>query len=182
VERCGERVETLEQELSRIAQTEPYREAVGWLRCFRGIDTVTAVTVVSELYGFERFTDPNQLMAFLGLTPSESSSGGTQRKGGITKTGNGHVRRALVEAAWHQRHGVRVSKGLKQRRQGQPAWVIAMADKAMRRLHKRFQRLTQQGKPLNVTVTAVARELAGFIWAALYAGTERTDAAAGSPT
>lgn len=176
VERCGERVAKLEQEIARLSETDAYREAVGRLRCFRGIDTVTAMTIVSELYGFERFGEPRQLMAFLGLTPSEHSSGGKRRTGAITKTGNGRVRRALVEASWHQRHWVRVGKALRQRRQGQPAWVVANADQAMRRLHKRYHHLVREGKSANVAVTAVARELTGFIWAVLHPRPEGAEA------
>ncbi len=130
VERCIERVKKLEQEIEQIAQSETYREKVGWLRCFRGIDTVTAMVILSELYGFERFNDLNQLMAFLGLTPSENSSGVKTRRGSITKSGNKRVRRILVESSWHQRHRPQVGKALSKRRAGQPAWVIAAADKA----------------------------------------------------
>ena len=172
VERCSERVKTLEQELDRIAQQEPYRTPVGWLRCFRGIDTVTAITIVSELYGFQRFTAPRQLMAFLGLTPSEDSTGERRKQGAITKAGNQHVRRLLIEASWHQRHPVRVGRGLKKRREGQPKWVIQIADKAMRRLHKRYAWLRRQGKKETVAIAAVAREMVGFLWSILYSRVE----------
>jgi len=111
-------------------------------------------------------------MAYLGLTPSEHSSGGKKRQGAITKTGNGRVRRVLIEAAWHQRHHPHVSQGLRKRREGQPAWVIGQADKAMNRLHKRYRHLIQREKKESVAITAVARELAGFIWAVLHAGVE----------
>jgi transposase len=178
VERCGERVEKLEGEIERVAQTPAYQETVGWLRCFRGIDTVTAMTILTELFCFERFREPKQLMAFLGMTPGEHSSGGSQRKGPITKTGNGRVRRILIEAAWHQRHWVRVGKALKQRRQGQPAWVIAAADKAMRRLHKKYHSMIAKGKSANVAVTAVAREMVGFIWSVLFTRVETAAAQA----
>jgi transposase len=168
LERCKERVQDLEQEIGRLAKSEAYEEPVGWLRCFRGMDTVTAMVIVSELFGCERFNDPGHLMAFLGLTPSEDSSGGKQRRGPITKTGNTRVRRLLIEAAWHQRHRFVVSKALKKRREGQPAWVIATADKAMKRLNKRYRHLIKSGKKQNVAITAVAREFVGFIWSVLY--------------
>ena len=168
VERCMERVKKIEQQIEQIAQSETYRKKVGWLRCFRGIDTVTAMVILSELYGFERFNNPNQLMAFLGLTPSENSSGVKTRRGSITKTGNKRVRRILVESSWHQRHRPHVGKALSKRRAGQPAWVIAAADKAMRRLHKKYTNMIKNGKKENVAITAVARELAGFIWSVLY--------------
>ncbi|HDS30023.1 MAG TPA: IS110 family transposase [Firmicutes bacterium] len=167
VERCLDRVKALEEEIEKWSQQEPYCEPVGWLRCFRGIDTITAMTVVVELYDFSRFKSPGELMSFLGLTPSENSSGENKKKGGITKTGNSHVRRLLVESAWHHRLQVRTSIALRKRRKGQPPWVIALADKAMRRLHKRYIKLRQMGKAKQVVTTAIARELVGFLWAVL---------------
>ena len=168
VSRRQERVAALTVEVTTAAEEGRYAEGVGWLRCFRGIDTVTAMTILVELHGFERFVEPRQLMSYLGLTPSESSSGPRQRKGGITKAGNRRVRRVLIEASWHQAKPARVSKGLQQRRAGQPAWVIALADRALHRLHRRYHRLVNRGKLPTVANTAVARELVGFLWAALY--------------
>jgi transposase len=168
VKRGLERVHNLEKKVEQVSQEEPYKEPVGWLRCFRGIDTVTAMVIVSELYGFERFTSARQLMAFLGLTPSEYSTGERKRKGAITKTGNQHVRRVLIEASWHQRFSWRISKQLRKRREGQPEWVIAQADKAMKRLSKRYKWLIGREKSSCKAITAVARELAGFIWSVLY--------------
>ncbi len=167
VEHQEERVRRLDEAVARVAQSEAYRVQVGWLRCFKGLDTCSAMVLLSELYAFGRFRSANEFMAFLGLTPCEHSSGGKRRQGGISKTGNSRVRRILVEAAWHQVHPPRVSKALKQRREGQPAWVIAHADKALKRLHKRYHDLIAQGKSAHVAVTAVARELAGFLWALL---------------
>ena len=141
---------------------------MGRLRCFRGIDTICAMTLLGELHGIERFGSPRQLMAFLGLVPGEHSSGESARRGGITKTGNTRARRALVEAAWHYRHRPRVGTALRHRRAGQPASVIALADRANRRLSARYQKLAVTlGKPSPKVVTAIARELAGFLWAAL---------------
>jgi len=151
-----------------MATEAPYAKPVGWLRCFRGIDTLTAMTIVTELYSIERFSSPRQLMSYLGLVPSEDSSGETDRKGGITKTGNRRVRRVLIQAAWNQRNRLGVSAALKKRRVGQPAWAIQLADCAMRRLHRRYWQLVNRGKLTTVAATAVARELVGFIWAALY--------------
>jgi transposase len=166
IEQVEERVKGLDEKIEAVAQKEPYREPVAWLRCFRGIDTVTAMTIVSELYGFQRFQSPRGLMAFLGLVPSEHTTGYHPKRGGITKTGNGHVRRVLVEAAWHYRHRPGVGS-LRKRRQGQPAEIIALADKAQQRLYRRYRRMTESGMPSPKAVTAVARELTGFIWAAL---------------
>jgi transposase len=167
IEQVEERLRTLEAQLEAVAQAEPYRERVGWLRCFRGIDTVTAITLLAELHGFERFTTPRALMAYLGLVPSEHSSGEAQHRGSITKAGNGHVRRVLIEAAWHYRHPPAIGKTLRARRQGQPARVLAVADRAQQRLHRRFSRLSARGKMANKVVVAVARELVGFVWAVL---------------
>lgn len=174
--RRQEQVQELTEAVEAAARQAPYAEAVGWLRCFRGIDTLTAMTVVVELHGFERFSSPRQLMSYLGLTPSERSSGDTQHKGGITKTGNRRVRRVLTEASWHQRRRPVTSQALRQRRAGQPAWVIQLADQAMHRLHRRYWHLVQKGKLPTKAVIAVAREFVGFLWAALYLR-ERSSAA-----
>jgi transposase len=169
IDQLEERLRGLEENIGAIAQKEPYAKPVGWLRCYRGIDTVTAMTIVSELYGFERFQSPRGLMAFLGLVPSEQTSSDKTHRGGITKTGNGHVRRVLIEAAWHYRHKPG-TRSLRRRREGQPAQVIALADKAQHRLYRRYRRMTEAGKPGQKAVTAVARELAGFVWATLSRG------------
>jgi transposase len=157
----------LDARLTEIAQTEPYREPVGWLRCFRGIDTLTAILLLAELHDFRRFPSPRALMAYVGLVPGEDSSGEKHRRGRITRTGNALVRRLLVETAWHYQHRPNVGVGLTQRRKGQPTRVIAIADKAQQRLCRRFRRLAEQHKPAPKIAVAIARELAGFVWAAL---------------
>jgi transposase len=167
LEQLEERVRRLDERLEAVAQGDTYRERVGWLCCLRGVKTVTAMTILSELHGFERFESPRQLMAYLGLVPSESSSGERQARGAITKTGNSHVRRILVESAWHYRHRPAVSLHLRRRRQGQPGWVLSVADKAQVRLHQRHAKLTARGKQRNKVVVAIARELVGFVWALL---------------
>ncbi len=158
------RVKQLTQLLEDVSRQAPYATPVGWLRCFCGIDTVTALTLVSELFRFERFGSPRQLMSYLGLTPSEQSSGETEKKGGITKAGNRRVRRVLIEAAWHQRHRPVASQALKQRRQGQASEVIAIAERCHKRLHKRYWYLLHAGKPSQKATTAIAREMVGFLW------------------
>jgi len=169
VEQVSTRLVTLEAQLGELAEQEPYRERVGWLRCFRGIDTITALSVLAELHGFERFQKPRQLMAYLGLVPSESSSGASVHRGPITKTGNRHLRRLLTEAAHHSRHRPGVGAALRRRRAGQPAAVIALADRAQQRLHHRYSRLLLgRGLPRQKVVIACARELAGFLWAVLF--------------
>ena len=172
IEQGEERLRHLDEHLAAVAEQDPYREPVGWLRCFRGIDTVTAIAVVAELHDFRRFRTARELMAYLGLVPSEHSSGERQHRGSITKAGNIHVRRLLIEAAWHYRHRPRVGVSMRRRRTGQPDGIIAIADRAQDRLSHRFRALTSRGKPPHKAVVAVARELVGFIWAALYPATQ----------
>jgi len=137
------------------------------LRCFRGIDDLTALTIAAELGDPRRFATAPSTMAFVGLVPSEHSSGTKRAQGGITKTGNAHLRRVLVEAAWHYRHHPFVGHTLRTRQRGAPADTIARAWTAQQRLHRRYRRLVARGKPKQHVVTAVARELTGFLWAAL---------------
>jgi transposase len=157
----------LDTRLAEIAETAPYREPVGWLRCFRGIDTLTAILILAELHDVRRFHAPRALMAYLGLVPGEDSTGEKHRRGRITRTGNALVRRLLVETAWHYQHRPSVGVALTRRRKGQPNRVIAIADKAQQRLCRRFRRLAEQHKPAPKIAVAIARELAGFLWAAL---------------
>jgi transposase len=168
IEQLEARLGELDARLTELATTEPYATPVGWLRCFRGIDTLTAMTLVAELHDFRRFDSARALMAYLGLVPGEHSSGDQQRRGRITKTGNVLVRRMLIEAGWHYQHRPGVGRVLQRRREGQPARVIAIADKAQQRLCRRFQRFRAQHRPTPKIVVAIARELAGFIWAALH--------------
>lgn len=166
IEHVEERLRALDVEIEKASRQEPYAQVVGALRCFRGVETLTAMTLVAELHDFMRFESARGLMAFLGLVPSEYSSGGKKQRGEITKAGNGHARRLLIEAAWHYRHRPGVHS-LRARRQGQPPHVIALADKAMIRLHRRFSHMLERGKARPKVVVAIARELTGFIWAAM---------------
>jgi transposase len=165
LEATRERIQILDKHVEDAAEFGPNREVVGRLKCLRGIDTLTAVAVTAEICDFARFSHPSELMAFVGLVPSEHSSGGVRRRGAITKTGNVHVRRLLVEAAWHYRHSPRNSRRLTERWRGQPEAVIAHARKAQERLHRRHFRLVARGKPTNIVAVAIARELCGFLWA-----------------
>lgn len=167
VDLIDERLRALDEQIAAVAKGDDYREAVGILRCFNGIETYTALSLLSELGDITRFGSARQLMAYLGLTPSEHSSGDHRQRGGITRAGNGHVRRLLVEAAWHQRHRPRVGERLRRRREGQPLWAHRLADSAHGRLHRRFHGLVEGGKPTNKAAVAVAREFCGFLWAAL---------------
>lgn len=167
IDHLESRLGELDTRLSEIAQADPYRDPVGWLRCFRGIDTLTAILLLAELHDFRRFPSPRALMAYLGLVPGEDSSGEKQRRGRITRTGNALARRVLVEAAWHYQHRPSIGVALAKRRRGQPGRVIAIADKAQQRLCRRFRRLAEHHKPAPKIVVAIARELTGFLWAAL---------------
>jgi len=176
IEQLLQHLEHIDVELKKLSESDVYRKPIGWLRCFRGIDTVAAMTILTEVHDFRRFDSPLQLMSYLGLTPSEHSSGESQKQGAITKTGNTYARRVLVEVCWHYRHRVGVGSRLRARRTGQPAWAIATADKAQIRLCKRYQRLVARGKPSQKAVIAVARELVGFLWATIREGESRSDA------
>ena len=167
LEQALARVADLDQDIAALAATEPYRTPVGWLRCFRGIDTLSAMILLAEIVDFQRFQHPRELMAYLGLVPSEYSSGEAQRRGAITKAGNTHARRVLVEAAWHYRHRPTVGGALRQRAADQPPHIVGHAWRAQQRLHRRYRHLIGHGKRPPVAVVAVARELVGFLWAAM---------------
>jgi transposase len=170
VEQTEARLRDLDAQLQLFAQKEPYREKVGWLRCFRGIDTLTAMTVVVELHGIERFRSARELMAYVGLVPREYSTGEKHYRGRITGVGNAHVRRVLTEACHPYKHRPTASGALAQRRQGQPRWVIAIADKAQQRLHRRYWALAARGLVKGKIIVALERELVGFLWAVLVNG------------
>jgi transposase len=158
----------LDDEITRYAQSPTYRANVEALCCLRGILTLSAMSLLAEIGDVRRFRSPTALMAYFGLVPSERSSGERERRGPITKAGNTHCRRVLVEAAWNNRHRSGADLILKRRRQGQPPEVVAIAIKAQHRLYKKFWRLDQR-KHRHVAITAVARELCGFVWAILNA-------------
>jgi len=159
------RIEVLERSLDEAAVSGPWRELVARLRCLRGVDTLTALGIVCEIGDFTRFRTAAEFMAFVGLVPSEHSSGESQRRGSITKAGNSHVRRLLVESAWHQRLRPTVGPELARRQRGQDPLVLERAWRAQQRLHRRWRRMAARGKPQQKIVVAVARELAGFVWA-----------------
>jgi len=157
----------LDRAIEGLADDPRYREAVSALRCFRGINTLSAMILVAEIVDFQRFVRPRALMAYLGLVPSEYSSGERQRRGALTKAGNTHARRVLVEAAWHYRHRPALGDRLARHTAGQAPAVVAEAWRAQQRLHRRYRHLIGHGKRPTVAVAAVARELAGFVWAAM---------------
>ena len=138
---------------------------VAALQTMRGMALVTAATLITELGDLSRFANPRQLMAYLGLVPSEHSSGASVRRGGITKAGNGVARRLLIEAAWSYRFPARISRELLLRQENQPKPIRDIAWKGQLRLCARYRKLARTGKPANVVTTAIARELTGFVWA-----------------
>jgi transposase len=131
------------------------------------MDDITALTIAAELGDARRFPSARGLMAYVGLIPSEHSSGMKRARGAITKTGNAHVRRVLVEAAWHYRHHPFIGKQLRRRQLNAPEPARLHAWRAQQRLYRRYQRLAARGKPKQHVVTAIARELTGFVWATL---------------
>lgn len=161
-----ERIGRLDAQIEEESKNPEIAPAVARLKTLRGVKTLTAMTILSELIDLNRFASPRKLMGFVGLVPGEYSSGGKQWRGSITKSGNSHVRRVLVEAAWHYRHSPRkTGEAIRKRREGQPPEVIETARKAELRLYKKFTRLVMRGKKTSVAATAVARELTGFVWA-----------------
>jgi transposase len=165
VEMATARVARLTKQMAERSATWERAPLVTALQALRGVEMVSAVTLVAEIGDFRRFASASELMSFVGLVPSEHSSGGSRRQGRITRTGNGHVRRILVESAWHYRRQPRMSKAIRARNERVSVPVRTIAWKAQQRLHKRLNRLMGQGKPATRAVTAVARELVGFVWA-----------------
>lgn len=167
VEHMNERVLRLEQAIEEAVKLapRPMQEVILALQALRGVAKITAVTLASELGEISRFATARQLMAYSGAVPSESSSGQRERRGAITKTGNAHLRRVVIEAAWSYRLRPGVGPALRQRQKGVSEEVKEIAWKAQHRLHKKYRRLTAAGKDGRKVVTAVGRELLGFIWA-----------------
>jgi transposase len=161
----AERMKRFEQLVEEAGRAPEYRKLVSYLVALRGIRVLTAMTIIAEMIDLTRFADARKLMAAFGVVASERSSGDQERRGGITKTGNVHGRRVVIESSWHYRHPPVVGKALKQRRAGLPAEVIEIVRKADRRLHKKYWHLVNRGKSTQTAVVAVARELVGFIWA-----------------
>ena len=159
------RIKTLEEELEQVLGDWTFSGQARDLMALRGVDTLTAITVLAELGDITRFDTPRQLMAFVGLVPSEHSSGQRRQRGAITKAGNAHVRRVLVESAWCYRFPARKTRHLQRRAERTTPAVQDIAWKAQRRLCGRYRRLSARGMPKGKVCTAIARELLGFMWA-----------------
>jgi len=168
VEHMSARVKRLEEAILEVVKLapQPMQEVIRGLQALRGVAHISAVTIAAELGNISsRFESARKLMGYCGVFPSEDSSGKRIRKGGITKAGNAHLRRIVVESAWCYRHWPRVGARLRKRQQGIPAEITEIAWKAQNRLHKRYMKLSMAGKDQRKVMTAIGRELLGFIWA-----------------
>jgi transposase len=167
VESIEHRKMIVEQQINELVDDQPWSETVHRLRCFRGISTLTAMGLYAEIGDFNRFESPAQLASYVGLVPSEYSSGALRRQGRITKTGSKHARWLLIEAAHHYRHRPAVSYQLKRRQNNQPPAITGIAWRCQHRLHNQFNKLRHhKKKPATTTIVACARELTGFVWEA----------------
>ena len=159
------RIERLEQQIRDQVAGWKMRPVVEALQALRGVQLITAATLVAELGDLRRFDNPRQLMAYVGLVPGEHSSGERRRLGGITKAGNTHVRRVLIESAWAYRLPARVSRIIRKRQESLPQKIVAISWQAQLRLSSRYRKLMAAGKCKQQTVAAIARELTGYVWA-----------------
>ncbi len=159
------RIGRLETAIHKEATQSDRAPVIQALQTLRGVAEITAVTLVAEVGEFQRFRSPRQFMAYAGLVPREYSSGGRRWQGEITKTGNAHLRRVLVESAWSYRYKPAVKGEIRKRQVGQSAKVQDIAWRAQNRLHHKYRKMVSKGKPVGVAVTATARELLGFVWA-----------------
>jgi transposase len=166
--------EGLDAEIAALAEQAPWCCAVEALLCFRGIQTLTAMTLLTEIGDVRRFASSTGLMAYVGLIPGERSSGEVRRRGRLTKSGNPHLRRILIESAWQCRHRARATQKLLARRRGKDPELVAIAQKAQQRLARKYWRLHER-TGTHKAVAAVARELCGFIWHALWVVAQKED-------
>jgi len=164
VEDLAERVERLTRQVEALVEETVLAPLVKALQAFRGISVVSAVTIAAEAGDLRRFATAGQFMSYVGLVPSERSTGKRRRQGAITRCGNSHLRRIIVEAAWHYRHLPLMSKEIRRRNQGVAPGVQRIAWEAQKRLNQRLYHLIHAGKSVQKAITALARELAGFIW------------------
>lgn len=166
VEQSQEQLKTYDSKIQENAEKPEYTKKIARYKTARGVNTVTAMTVLAETWDMRRYGTAPQFMGSTGLVSSEHSTGDHERRGKITKAGNTHLRRVLVEAAWHYRHRGKAGATVKKRRKGQPESVVSIAERADQRLHRKFRRMVDihNKKPV-IAAVAVARELAGFLWA-----------------
>jgi transposase len=165
IEHAAERLRRVHLAVMTAAQEPAYAPTVRRLMVFRGVAVLTAISIIAELGDLRRFTEAKKLMAAVGVTPSEFSTGPHERRFGITKTGNAHLRYLIVEAAWHAQHRPSARGVIVKRRADQPGEVVEIARRCEQRLHRKYMSMTTRGKPSSKAAVAVARELLGFIWA-----------------
>jgi len=165
LEQQTERLDKFQTKIEELAKQAPYQRRVSYLMALKGIQELTAMTIIAEALDLRRFTDAPAFMAAIGVVPSENSSGDVERRGNITKTGNSHLRRVMIESSWHYRHSSVPGKNLRKRREGLPAEVLEIARKCDQRLYKKFRQMIARSKDRRKAAVAVSRELAGFIWA-----------------
>jgi transposase len=159
------RRDRIEAELEQLAGESIFAQTIARLRCLRGISTLSALGICAEVGQFERFDHPDSLASYLGIVPSENTTGQQRRQGAITKAGSTHARRLLIEAAYHYQRTAVNGEKIQRRQEGQPAHIINIAWRAQRRLNARWRQLKhQRSKPNSVVAVAIARELAGFCW------------------
>ncbi len=165
VDEAAERLKRFDARVEELAEQGPHKKLVSFLMALRGVKAITAMTIIAESVDIKRYLSAPGFMDAIGVVPSEYSSGDKRRQGSITKTGNAHLRRVLVESAWHYRWAPGLSETMKKRRKGLPPEILAIVRKADQRLHTKYLRLVNKGKSSKIAAVAVARELAGFIWA-----------------
>jgi transposase len=160
-----ERLKKFQEKIEEVATQPNYQKRVSSLMALKGIQVLTAMTIIAEALDLRRFVDAPSFMAAIGVVPSENSSGASERRGSITKTGNSHLRRVLIESSWHYLHSSVAGKTIQKRRGGLPSEILEIARKCDQRLNKKFRRLINRGKERQKAAVAVSRELAGFVWA-----------------
>jgi len=169
MERMEEDLKLYEEEITHVAAEPQYREGVQALRCYRGVDTLSAMVLITELGDIRRFDHPNRLTSYAGMDLVEYSSGGKERRYGMSKQGNRQIRRTVIESAQYAMELPKISRALKKRREGAPLEYIKIADRCMNRLHQKARRMWVRHKPRNKIKVACAREMLGFIWESLQA-------------
>ena len=167
VESIEQQLDLYDEQISQIAQQEKYRKKVRTLCCYRGISTLSAMTLIAEIGDIRRFGHPSKLTSYSGMDLTEYSSGGKQKRFGMSKMGNGNIRTTVIESCQNVFNIPKISKQLKQRREGTEMNLIEISDRCMRRLYKKSSRMLHKGKPKNKIKVACARELLGFIWESL---------------
>ena len=160
-----DRLERFNEKIEEVSKRPAYEKRAHYLMALKGIRVLTAMTIIAEALDLRRFTDAPAFMAAIGVVPSEQSSGAVERRGRITKTGNNHIRRVMIESAWNYQHSSVSGITIKKRREGLPAEVIEIARQCDKRLHQKFRRMASRGKDRQKIAVAVSRELAGFVWA-----------------